>query len=105
MLLNTKTLSTATKQLRYLFVPKYKQPAPSKIFLNSVRVQFSDQVNYLGLLLNASLKDDNDIQWQVKSLYSAANKIGGTFAQCSTGVKNTPFCAFCMPTVEQICTD
>ena len=47
---------------------KYKQPAPSNVFLNGVRVQFLDQVKYLGLWINASLKDDDDIQRQVKSL-------------------------------------
>jgi len=28
----------------------------------NVRVQFSDQVKYLGVLLNASLKDDDNIE-------------------------------------------
>jgi len=46
-----------------------KQPAPSNVFLNGVRVQFSDQVKYLGAWINVSLKDDDDIQRQVKSLY------------------------------------
>ena len=33
-----------------LFCPKkYKQPAPSNAFLNGVRVQFLDQVKYLGV--------------------------------------------------------
>jgi len=45
------------------FCPKkYEQPAPSNVFENGVRVQFSDQVKYLGVSLNASLKDDNDVQ-------------------------------------------
>jgi len=48
------------------------------------RLQFSDQVIYLGVLLNAALKTDSDIQRQVKSLYSAANKLRGALAQCST---------------------
>ena len=52
-----------------LFCPKkYKQPAPSNVFLNDVRVQFLDQVKYNGVWINASLKDDDDIQRQVKSL-------------------------------------
>ena len=58
------------------FLPKkYKQPAPSNVFLNGVRVQFFDQVKYLGVWINASLKDDDDIQRQVKSLYCAAYKL------------------------------
>jgi len=47
--------------------------------------------------MNASLKDDDDIQRQVKSLYCAANKLRGTFDQCSSAVKNTLFRANCMP--------
>ena len=78
------------KTIGVLFCPKkYKQPAPSSVFLNRVRVQFLDQVKYLGVWINASLKDDDDIQRQVKSLYCAANKLRGTFYQCST--------AYCMP--------
>ena len=47
--------------------------------------------------INASLKDDDDIQRQVRSLYCAANKLRGTFDQCSSAVKNTLFRAYCMP--------
>ena len=65
---------------------KYKQPASSNVFLNGVRVQFLDQVKYLGVWINASLKDDDGIQRQVKSLYCAANKLRGTFNQCSIAV-------------------
>ena len=51
------------KTIGVLFCPKkYKQPAPSKVFLNGVRVQFLDQVKYLGVWINASLKDDDAIQ-------------------------------------------
>jgi len=56
-----------------------------------------DQVKYLGVWINASLKDDDDIQRQVKSLYCAENKLRGTLDQCSPAVKNTVFRAYCMP--------
>ena len=79
---------------------KYIQP-PSNVFLNSIRVQFFDKVKYLGASLNASLKDGNDIQRQVISLYCAANKLRGTFAQCSTAVKTTLFRLYCTPIVKQ----
>jgi len=74
------------KKIGVLFCPKkYKQPAPSNVFLNGVSVQFYHQVKYLGVWINASLKDD-DILRQVKSLYCAANKLRGTFDQCSPAV-------------------
>ena len=86
------------KTIGVLFCPKkYKQPAPTNVFRNGVRVQFLNQVKYLGVWINASLKDDDDIQRQVKPLYCAANKLRGTFDQCSTAVKNTLFRAYCMP--------
>jgi len=69
------------KRIGVLFCPKkYKQPAPSNVFLNGVRVQFLNQVKYLGVWINASLQDDDDIQRQVKSLYCAANKLRDTCA-------------------------
>jgi len=58
---------------------------------------FFDRVKYLGVWINASLKDDDDdIQGQVKSLCCAAKKLRGTFDQCSPAVINTLFRAYCM---------
>ena len=54
-------------------------------------------MKYLVVWINASLKDDDDIQRQVNSLYCAANKLRGTFDQCSPAAKNTLFRAYCMP--------
>jgi len=54
-------------------------------------------VKYLGVWINAPLKDDDDFQRQVKPLYCAANKPRGTFDQCSPAVKNTLIRAYCMP--------
>ena len=87
------------QKIGILFCPKkYKQSAPSNVLLNGVHVQFLDQVKYLGVWINASLKDGDDIQRQVKSLHCAANKLRGTFDQCSPAVKNTLFRAYyCMP--------
>ena len=65
------------KTIVVVFCPKkYKQPAPN-VFLNGVRVQFFNQVKYLGVWINPSLKDDDNIQAQVTSLYCAANKLKG----------------------------
>jgi len=92
MLLNTKSRLIVTKQVVLVFAPKnYIQPAPSNVFLNGVRVQLCNQVKYVGALLNASLKDYDDIQRQVKSLYCAANKLRGPFDQCSPAVKTLYF--------------
>jgi len=80
------------KTIGVLFWPKkYKQPAPSNVFLNVVCAHFFDHVKYLGMWINASQKDDDDIQRQVKSLYYAANKLRGTFNQCTSAVKKLYF--------------
>jgi len=48
MLLNMKSPLIVTKHLVNSFCPKkYKQPAPSNIFVNGVHVQFFDHVKYL----------------------------------------------------------
>jgi len=57
-------------------------------------------VKYLGVWINASLKDDDGIQRQVKSLYC-------TFDQCSPTVKKHSISCLlhanvCLPIVEQI---
>jgi len=67
-------------------------------------------MKYLVVLLNTSLKNDDDIQRQVKSLYCAANKVQETFDQRSHTVKkHFILCLLhanvCMSTVEQIHTD
>jgi len=96
------------RTISVLFCPKnYEQPASSNVFLNDVRVQFSEQVKYFDVALNTSLKDDDDIHRQVKSLYCAANKLKGTFAQFLTTVKKHSIpCLLhvnvCLPVVEQI---
>jgi len=46
-------------------------------------------VKYVGVL--RAMKDDKATQNQAKSLYCAANKLRGAFAQCSSTVKSTLF--------------
>jgi len=88
-----------SKTIGVLFcLKKYKQPVPSNVFLNNVHVQFFDQVKYLGVWINASLKDD-DLQRQVKLLYCATNKLTGIFDQCSPAVKNTLYHSYYMSVI------
>jgi len=71
MLLNTNLLIIEKKIIS--FCPKkHTKPAPSNVFLNGAHAHFSGEVKYLGALSNVSLKDDNDIQRQVKLLHCAA---------------------------------
>ena len=68
-------------QLVFFFAPKI-WTTYSNCFSERYTSTIFDQVKYIGVLLNASLKDD-DIQRQVKSIYCAANKFRSTFDQCS----------------------
>jgi len=68
------------KQLKQLFKPC--------VFLNDISVKHSEQAQYVGVLLHALLKVDNDTQRQMKSLYSAANNLRFNYAQRSTAFKN-----------------
>ena len=49
----------------------------------------------MSVLLENSLKDDIDINRQVRSFYYAANKLKARFSKCSTFVKNVLFRSFC----------
>jgi len=87
-----KLAFNCNKTIGVISAPKIiKNHVPSNVFLNGVCVQFFEQVKYLGVLLNSTLKDDDGIQRQVKviSLYYAANKFRGTFDHCFPTVQNT----------------
>ena len=45
----------------FFFAQKSINNLPHQMFFYGVRVQFFDQVKYLGVWINASLKDDDDI--------------------------------------------
>ena len=109
MLLNTKSLN-CNKTIGVLFCPKkYQQPAPSNVFLNGVHVQFFDQVKYLGVWINASLKDDDDIQRQAKSLLCSKQTQRHFWSVLSCSKKHFISCLLhanvSLPIVEQIYAD
>ena len=53
-------------------------------------------MTYLGVKISANLSDDEDIFRQMRSIYSAANKLKAEFSKCFYVVKNM-FCIYCMP--------
>ena len=57
-------------QLIFFFAPKIWTTYSIKCFSERYTSTICDQVKCLGVLLKASLKDDDDIQRQVKSIYS-----------------------------------
>ena len=59
-------------------------------------IRFVKTVKYLGVYLDSSLADENDINRQVRSLYCTANKLKQNFIRCSSSVKNILFRSYCM---------
>jgi len=53
--------------------------------------ELADKVKYLGVLLYTSLKNDNDMWRQLKSICCAADMLRGTFAYSSTAIKTLRF--------------
>ena len=110
MMLNPKSLSIATKQSVFFLAQRSISNLLHQMFFQMVYMyNFLTKWNTC-VWINASLKDDDAIQRQVKSLYCAVNKLRGTFVQCSPAVKTLYFmpiacqCAVCLPIVEQIHT-
>jgi len=68
-----------SKTIGALFRPKkYKQPAPSNVFLNCVRVQSFDQMKYLRVWINTSLQDSGVQRGRgANGAPSRASKAGG----------------------------
>ena len=65
--------------------------------LGGQNVKSVNQYEYLGIVLDTELSDDNDIQRQLRYQYCAANKLRASFPRCSNAVKNVLFRSFCTP--------
>ena len=91
MMLNPKSLSIATKQSVFFLAQRSISNLLHQMFFQMVYMyNFLTKWNTC-VWINASLKDDDAIQRQVKSLYCAVNKLRGTFVQCFPAVKTLYF--------------
>ena len=89
---------SCNKSRGVLFTPNHfnlscKSPA---LTFSKQRIYFVDSVKYLGVCLSNSLLDDDDILRLVRSLCGAGDKLKYCFSKCSTRVKNTLYCCYCM---------
>lgn len=86
----------SSKSTGMLFKPKqFSLSTSPTVLLGNMTVCFSDSVTYLGVKLNSSLTDNDDILRQVRSVYCAANKLKAKFSKCSLVVKNVLFRSYC----------
>ena len=81
-----------------LFTPNHFNLSckPPVLTLDKQRLYFADSVKYLRVCLNNSLLNDDDILRLMRSVYVAGNKLKYPFSTCSTRVKNTLYCYYCM---------
>ena len=92
-------LSTATKLFVWCFRLRVQKAQPTPLL--KLGGQYAKSVyhyKYLGIVLDAELSDDKDIQKQLWYQYYAANKLRASFSRCSNPVKNVIFRSFRTPT-------
>lgn len=66
------------------------------LHLSNSKLKFVNKVKYLGVILNSSIYDDDDLNRQVRSFYCSANKLRARFSKCSSDVKNVLYRSYCM---------
>ena len=80
--------SESTDMIFHVPFSKYFLP---ELYVAGDPINLSNFVKYLGIHLNQSLTDDDDIMRQVKFLYTAGNKLQSDFLKYSVSVENTLF--------------
>ena len=73
---------------------KYKLYCPP-VYLDNDKVENVSSVKYLGVLLNSSLVDNDEIMKQTRAMYAKGNVFLRRFANCSHNVKMHLFTAYC----------
>ena len=67
----------------------------STVFLSGNQINFVQEVKYLGILLNPSMKTSIDVSRQTRKFYAQANMLLRNFRYCSNEVKCSLFKSFC----------
>ena len=67
----------------------------STVFLSRNQIDFVQEVKYLGVLLNYSMKTFNDVSRQTRKFYTQVNMLLRNFRYCSNEVKCSLFKSFC----------
>ena len=67
----------------------------SAVFLSGNQIDFVQEVQYLGVLLNPSMKMSFDVSCQTRKFYAQANMLLRNFRYCSNEVKCILFKSFC----------
>ena len=63
----------------------------STVFLSGNHIDFVEEVKYLGVLLNFSMKTSIDVSCQTRKLYAQATLLLGNFRYCRNKIKSSLF--------------
>lgn len=74
--------------------PRYNLYCPP-VYIDNDKVEYVSTVKYLGVLLNASLDDSDEIMKQTRAMYAKGNVLLRKFTNCSHDVKVLLFQAYC----------
>ena len=72
-----------------------KQCGLSDIFISGSICAFSNEVKYLGVMINSSFKTTIDVQRQTRNFYARANLLIRNFRYCTDNVKCYLFQSYC----------
>ena len=67
----------------------------ANVYLSGNHIDFVQEVKYLGVLLNSSMKTSIDVSRQTRKFYAQANMLLRNFRYCGREVKCMLFRSFC----------
>ena len=67
----------------------------ANVYLSGNHIDFVQEVKYLGVLLNSSMRTSNDVSRQTRKFYAQANMLLRNFRYCGREVKCMLFKSFC----------
>ena len=76
--------------------PRYKLTCPD-ININGNVMPYSESCKYLGVMLNSTGSDDDDIRKHLRCFYARSNTLLRKFHHCSTDIKLSLFKSYCLP--------
>ena len=72
-----------------------KQCGLADTFISGTMCEFANEVKYLGVMINSSLKTTIDVKRQTRNFYSRANLLIRNFRHCTDNVKCYLFQSYC----------
>ena len=83
-----------------VFQPKRRDRIIAAAFpllkINENDIQYVSEFRYLGHISNNRLTDDDDINLEIRNMFTRTNVLLRRFSKCSVSVKITLFKSYCM---------